>query len=1051
MIRKNTINGNWGLDRIDQFYLPLDNLYITSRTGKNVDVCIIDSGIAKNHAEFNLISVNTLYDFRNYLPKDNTNYIDISSPFYGYDDNGHGTFIASIVTGFSVGVATKANLYSIKSFDRNLNYTTKSIVDGLDSVLNFHLSKMPFRPTILYIPFSDIEYSIPIKNKIIQLYSSGIIIVVSAGNNGENVENSFPANIPGLIVVGGSDKNDNFMNPALLNDLSFKIKSFREKKSSNYGEKIDIIAPGFKIKGAWLPKNINTSNNFYINQQEITEYTEMSGNDVAGAFVVGAACLYLQENQTATINDVRNFLNSNSTKNVLKIRKEFIKTPNKLLRIPFRATNILWSIEENTILGEFNEGDSISIKIESFINDISGKKVSPKYSIYTGSLPSGIILDENGVISGKAPLINQFMPGYVSKNSLPIEDQIKFSDKQIGFIDFSFSVLADYDFNSSTINLKIRIIDLNEPPYWLFDNFFDINSLVSSHTFYYKNYVNIDISNIVIDTNNDNIVFSLLNNSLPENLSINSSGKITGTVKQVYPEIFTYPVSAGLIKRDYYFTIRATDGYEKIDKWCKITVYRDGSNNSPPVIQNKDYEVSSLGTFSKGTPVLIPLDVVDNDGDDIELYEVSASVSGIDVSASGVFFGLPYGLTINGNNIEGIIDYSNIVGNYYFGIAAFDGWDETRKTFHIFVEEINVSSLNNLAYLNWITASGKLGEIYETYTSHFFVKGVSSDNDPLIYSLVTSSNSLPPGLVLDSNTGYIKGKVGYVGMDTDYNFIVKISKLSSPSIFLNRKFSIRVLKKWGQPVSEFYYYLSGNDKFNIKNLIKNDIYEMGIVTSSVLYRPEDENYDCSIEPKIFIVGGIGLKTNNELFSLFDVESSSNTTLQKSYFREIEIKLGNFDVANVRNNEGELLCELIYLKVYDENENSLGVIGSSKIVYDNPNTNHIMNQFYVTGIRTWRNKIILDGGLVNNTEKLPQWMISPQVSANANDIPNYVPCLEILYVKPGSGNNIVLGLNNILGNKIYGRKIKIDRLVYEDLTDVNNAKKKLIKFVPGDNY
>ncbi len=1047
MIKKNTINGNWGLDRIDQFYLPLDNFYVTSKSGSNVDVCIISSGIAKNHSELSLVSVNTLYDFRNSLPTNNSNYVDNSSVFYGYDDNGHGTFIASIITGRTVGVGTKINLFSVKSFDRNLNFNINNILEGLDSVLNFHLTKTTFNPTVLCLPFSDLEYSKSLENKLIQLYAAGVIIVASAGNKGIDVKDSFPANMPELIIVAGSDKNDNFMNPAQQNDPSFKIKSLNFKGNSNYGEKIDIIAPGFRIKGAWLPTNINHQQNLFLNQQKISDYVEMSGNDVACAFVVGAVCLYLQDNQSATLADVRNFLILNSSKNVLKIRKNFEKTPNRLLRIPYKTTNAIWSVKNNAILGEFNEGDNVLLAIESFINDTSGKKVVPKYSLYSGTLPPGITLDNNtGIINGTAPLIDELTPGYISKNSLPIEEAVQFSNNQIGYVDYNFSILADYGFESSSIDLKIRIIDLNEPPFWLFEDYLNINSIFSSNTFFYKNWVNIDISNIILDNNNHNIVFSLLNNSLPENLSITSSGKIVGTVKQIFHENLQYPPHASsLISKDYYFTIRATDGFEKIDKWCKITIYRDGSNNSPPQIQNNSYEVSSLGDFSKGVPVVILLDIEDDNNDPLIIYEVSADVSGVDVSAGNVFFGLPKNLKIIDNRIEGIIDYSNVVGDYYFGIAVFDGWDETRKTFYLRVNEIDVSALNSFANLQWITTSGKLGDIYETYVSHFSVKGVSVDNAPIIYSLISSSNSLPPGLTLDNHTGYIKGKVGYVTSDTEYNFTVKLAKLSAPSIFLTRNFSIKVLKKWGQPISEFYYYFSGIDKFALQNLIKNDIYELNIVSSSILYRIEDENYDCSLNPKMFLVGGINLKTEDELFDAFNVESSSNTTFKKSYFREINVRLGKFNIANVRNNKGEVTSELIYLEIYDENFNALGVTTSSKIFYENPNPHHVIDKFYVTGIKTWRNKIIFDFGFVNNNEKLPLWMISPQVSANANDELGFVSGIEIIYVIPGAGNNIAYGLNNMFGDRFFGKMIKINRLVYEDLTDVNKPIKKLIKF------
>lgn len=1043
MIRKNTTNGNWGLDRIDQFHLPLNNTYVCSRSGSNVDVCVVSTGIAKNHSEFSLTTVNTLYDFRNSLSPSNTNYVNQNSIFYGYDDHGLGTFLSSIITGLNHGVATKANLYSVKVFDQNLNFNIEHLFESLDKILDFHLHKPVFRPTILCLPFSDINYSLILKNKIKQLYDSGIIIIGSAGNKGINVENSFPANLEEVIAIAGSDFNDNFMNPAQLSDPSFSHQILYEKGNSNFGEKIFVIAPGFRIKGAWIPKNINPLNIF---QGKIYDTNIISGNSVACAFVVGVACLYFQENPYASSLDFKEFIKKTSSKNVLKINREFSSTPNRLLRMPYTNVSITWSIEDNSFLGVFNEGDEINEKIESNIVDVTGRRIKPTYKIISGSLPPGVSLHSDGTISGKISSINNYFPGYNSIKNLPPLEQQLYSKNQIGYVDFTFTILAEYDFISSTRNLKIRVIDLNDPPVWYSDNILDINTVYPSAIFYYKNFVDIDISNNIIDSNNDNIQFTILNNILPPNLTLTVSGRIKGTVESIFPSSLNYPISSGLIEKNYYFTIRATDGYEKTDKWFKLTVYRNNINNSPPQILTNN--LSNLGDFIKGIPLFINIEVNDNDSDNIQLIEVSADLSGLNIS-SNIFFGLPKGLKITRNGIEGIIDSSVPIGDYYFGIAAFDGWDEDRKTFFLSVREISVTAFNSFINLQWITTSGSLGYIYEFYPSYFSVKGISIDNSPIKYKLVSTPNSLPPGLMLDEDTGLIKGITGYVSADKTFNFIIEIYKSNEPSISLARKFSITVKKIWGRSISEFHYYLRSEEKFLIQNFILSRIQENDLIPKDILYRFGDENYDKSIDPKIFIISGTEIFNDQQLFDIFNVEKNSPTKLYKSYFRPLNVRLGNFKNAVVRDFSGNLISEIIYIEVYDENENTIGVDASSKIVYMNPNSNHPMDEFYVSNIETWRNKIKLDGGLVNNKEKLPLWMISPQLSANSTDALGYTMGIELFYVKIGTSRNITFSLNQRFRNEIYGKKIIIDSLVYEEIDNLNKPKKRIIKFPPGD--
>lgn len=80
-----------------------------NRKGADVKVYILDSGIKLDHPEFSNRDVSNLWSFNN-----------------NYDDNnGHGTAIASIISGNNCGI-TNSKLRSVKIFDQDID--RKSVV-----------------------------------------------------------------------------------------------------------------------------------------------------------------------------------------------------------------------------------------------------------------------------------------------------------------------------------------------------------------------------------------------------------------------------------------------------------------------------------------------------------------------------------------------------------------------------------------------------------------------------------------------------------------------------------------------------------------------------------------------------------------------------------------------------------------------------------------------------------------------------------------------------------------------------------------------------------
>ncbi|RKR85795.1 peptidase inhibitor I9 [Micromonospora pisi] len=281
MAATQTPTPSWGLDRIDQRNLPLNNSYTYPNNGAGVRAYIIDTGIRFAHSDFGGRAV-TGFDA-----------VDGGS---ADDGNGHGTHVAGTVGGTAYGVAKGVTLVGVRVLDNGGSGSYAGVIAGIDWVTGDHdPGERAVANMSLGGPFDQ-----GVNDAVTRSIADGVVYGIAAGNEySSNACNVSPASTPNAITVGATESND------------------ARATYSNIGTCLDIFAPGSGITSAWYTSNTATNT--------------ISGTSMATPHVVGAAALVLSASPAYTPQQVRDKLVNDATNGV--VTNPGAGSPNKLLYI----------------------------------------------------------------------------------------------------------------------------------------------------------------------------------------------------------------------------------------------------------------------------------------------------------------------------------------------------------------------------------------------------------------------------------------------------------------------------------------------------------------------------------------------------------------------------------------------------------------------------------------------------------------------------------------------------------------------------------------------
>ncbi|MDQ1659622.1 MAG: hypothetical protein QOD41_4705 [Cryptosporangiaceae bacterium] len=280
---------SWGLDRIDQRNLPLDNSYTYPTTASNVHAYIIDTGIRLTHVAFAGRAVSG-HDF---VDNDND----------ATDCQGHGTHVAGTVGSAAYGVAKGVALVAVRVLDCQGSGTDAGVIAGIDWV-----TANAIKPAVANMSLGG-SASPTLDAAVVKSIAAGITYGVAAGNgdafgNPADACGDSPARVPAAITVGATQSND------------------AKASFSNYGTCLDIFAPGVNITSSWGTSDTGTNT--------------ISGTSMATPHVVGAAALVLSAHPDYTPAQVRDQLVADATSG--KVTSPGTGSPNKLLFVTGSGT-----------------------------------------------------------------------------------------------------------------------------------------------------------------------------------------------------------------------------------------------------------------------------------------------------------------------------------------------------------------------------------------------------------------------------------------------------------------------------------------------------------------------------------------------------------------------------------------------------------------------------------------------------------------------------------------------------------------------------------------
>ncbi|CAN9232178.1 unnamed protein product [Alternaria alternata] len=281
--RYTSVNATWGLGRISHIEPGQNNYLYDSTAGEGTCVYVVDTGIETTHPEF---------EGRAYF------LADFSEEGDQIDGAGHGTHVAGTIGSLTWGVAKKTTLFAVRVLDSSGTGTNAGVLAGMQFVITDAKERMDAgdcpKGALANMSLGGRKSQV-MNDAAAAIVAAGIFLGVAAGNEGTLADYSSPSSDPTVCTVAATANNGTLI------------------EWSNYGPRVDILAPGVEITSTWIGGGINT----------------ISGTSMATPHVVGVAAYFA--GLGARVEGLCEHLASTATKGAIDDSTLHEGTPNALV------------------------------------------------------------------------------------------------------------------------------------------------------------------------------------------------------------------------------------------------------------------------------------------------------------------------------------------------------------------------------------------------------------------------------------------------------------------------------------------------------------------------------------------------------------------------------------------------------------------------------------------------------------------------------------------------------------------------------------------------